>query len=100
MKNILRNLIILSAVLLFASCEKQPVGGNDPDNGTNQTLELMISLPEKIEGAAGDAISVKYYSGTRHRHAPKLFFLIHCKGTEKKRVLQEKSIIFIKIFTF
>ena len=63
MKNILRNLIILSAVLLFASCEKQPVGGNDPDNGTNQTLELMISLPEKIEGAAGDAISVKYYSG-------------------------------------
>lgn len=63
MKNILRNLIILSAVLLFASCEKQPVGGNDPDNGTTQTLELMISLPEKIEGAAGDAISVKYYSG-------------------------------------
>lgn len=63
MKNILRNLIILSAVLLFASCEKQPVGGNDPDSGTNQTLELMISLPEKIEGAAGDAISVKYYSG-------------------------------------
>ena len=52
MKNILRNLIILSAVLLFASCEKQPVGGNDPDNGTTQTLELMISLPEKIEGAA------------------------------------------------
>ena len=63
MKNILKHLTMLFAVLLFASCEKEPVDGNETDNGTTQTLELMISLPEKIEGAAGDAISVKYYSG-------------------------------------
>ena len=51
---------MLFAVLLFASCEKEPVDGNETDNGTTQTLELMISLPEKIEGAAGDVVSVKF----------------------------------------
>lgn len=60
---ILRNLTVLLAAVLFLSCEKNPAGTDGPDNGQTQTLELMISLPSQIDGAAGDVVSVKYYSG-------------------------------------
>ena len=46
--------------LVLISCEKEPA-----DDGAAQgnALELMISLPSSFEAAAGDVISVKYYSG-------------------------------------
>lgn len=50
-------LTILSS--LFLSCEKEP----DDGGVTQEKLELLISLPASIDGAAGDVISVKFYSG-------------------------------------
>lgn len=59
----MRNLIsILSAVAVLAlavSCGKEPA----PEVDVPEKLDLMISLPATIDGAAGDVVAVKYYSG-------------------------------------
>lgn len=44
---------------LFLSCEKEP----DDGGVTQEKLELLISLPESVSGAAGDIVSIKFYSG-------------------------------------
>lgn len=51
--------LIAASLLLAVSCGKEPVDGGV----TQEEISLMISLPTSIEGAAGDVITVKYYSG-------------------------------------
>ncbi len=51
--------LIAASLLLAVSCEPEPVDGGV----TQEEISLMISLPSSIEGAAGDVITVKYYSG-------------------------------------
>ena len=51
--------LIAASLLLAVSCGKEPVDGGV----TQEEISLMISLPSSIEGAAGDVITVKYYSG-------------------------------------
>lgn len=54
-------ILLASAVLMvfMNSCEKEAAQVEE----VKETLELMISLPSKIEGGAGDMVTVKYYSG-------------------------------------
>ena len=59
MKRIFSLIIVVSSVLFAVSCEKEPGQTETPA----EKLELLISLPESFSGAAGDIISVKYYSG-------------------------------------
>lgn len=47
--------VILS---MLVSCEKEPDQGDVPES-----LQFLISLPESVSGAAGDIVSVKFYSG-------------------------------------
>lgn len=52
-------LVFLSSILAASiSCTKEQVPETPSD-----TLELMVSLPDSMEGGLGDVISVKYYSG-------------------------------------
>lgn len=51
--------LIAASLFLAVSCEPEPVDGGV----TQEEISLMISLPSSIEGAAGDVITVKYYSG-------------------------------------
>lgn len=59
MKRIISLLAAAAAIALAVSCGKEP----EPDVDVPEKLDLMISLPAVIDGAAGDVISVKYYSG-------------------------------------
>lgn len=58
MKRIISLILAVSAVFLAASCEKDPQQEVPQD-----TFELLVSLPATIEGAAGDVVSIKFYSG-------------------------------------
>lgn len=60
MKKIYAILAALVALAAVVSCEKNPQPDGEP---VADTFDLMISLPATIDGAAGDVISVKYYSG-------------------------------------
>lgn len=54
---------VLMTALFLASCDKENgTEGTDPTPPAG-TIELMISLPSTIEGAAGDMVTVKFYSG-------------------------------------
>ena len=51
---------LAACLSVLSSCEKDPVDGGEENT---DSFELMISLPATIDGAAGDVVSVKFYSG-------------------------------------
>lgn len=59
MKRLLYIICIPAVLFLLSACE----GKVEPDSGSNTDFSFLISLPETVEGAAGDIISVKFYSG-------------------------------------
>lgn len=52
-------LAFVGILQMFVSCEEEP----DLGGVTKDSMELLISLPESVSGAAGDLVSVKFYSG-------------------------------------
>lgn len=60
MKRFISLFFLLAATLMFSlSCDKEP----GAEEVVKEEISLMISLPASIDGAAGDVISVKFYSG-------------------------------------
>ncbi len=58
MKKVLSLIAVVAAIAMAVSCGKEP----EPDVVVPEKLDLMISLPAVIDGAAGDVVTVKYYS--------------------------------------
>ena len=58
MKRIYSFLLALSALMVCVSCEKEPT-----EQKTEENLSFLISLPSVVEGAAGDIVTVNFYSG-------------------------------------
>ena len=61
MRNTFRILSVLFALVLITACtEKIDDGGT---TGGGEQMSFLISLPEAVEGASGDIVSVNFYSG-------------------------------------
>lgn len=58
MKKILYLIAALTAIAMAVSCGKE----QKPEEEVPEKLELMISLPAVIDGAAGDVVTVRFYS--------------------------------------
>lgn len=59
MKRILYLIAALTAIAMAVSCGKE----QKPEEEVPEKLDLMISLPAVIDGAAGDVVTVRFYSG-------------------------------------
>ena len=63
MRNIFRYLSLALSLALFASACTEKIDDETPSTGGSEQMSFLISLPEAFSGAAGDIVSVKYYSG-------------------------------------
>ena len=63
MRNIFRYLALALSLALFASACTEKIDDETPSTGGSEQMSFLISLPEAFSGAAGDIVSVKYYSG-------------------------------------
>ena len=63
MRNIFRYLALALSLALFASACTEKIDDETPSTGGSEQMNFLISLPEAFSGAAGDIVSVKYYSG-------------------------------------
>ena len=63
MRNIFRYLSLALLLALFASACTEKIDDETPSTGGSEQMSFLISLPEAFSGAAGDIVSVKYYSG-------------------------------------
>ena len=61
MRNTFRILSLLFAFVLIAACTEKIDDGGATDGG--EQMSFLISLPEAVEGASGDIVSVNFYSG-------------------------------------
>jgi hypothetical protein len=52
---------LLSFAFLTTACTEKV--NEDEVNDSTAQMSFLISLPEAVSGAAGDIVSVKYYSG-------------------------------------
>ena len=59
MKIVKSFLMSILALLVCVSCEKEPVS----DQGGNESLSFLISMVSEVEGAEGDIVTLKFYSG-------------------------------------
>ena len=50
---------LLMVLAVCVSCGKEPV----PQQGEGDGMSFLISMPSELEGAAGDIITLKFYSG-------------------------------------
>ena len=62
MKNTFRILSLLLSFAFLATACTEKVNEDEVNDSTEQ-MNFLISLPEAVSGAAGDIVSVKYYSG-------------------------------------
>ena len=63
MQNIFRYLTLTLSLALFAVACTEKIDDETPVNGGSEQMSFLISLPEAFSGAAGDIVSVKFYSG-------------------------------------
>ena len=63
MRNIFRYLTVALSLAVFATACTDKLEDETPVGGGSEQMSFLISLPESFSGAAGDIVSVKYYSG-------------------------------------